>query len=458
VGRNTAEVVRPKYVGDSREEMVRCLYEEGSWQGETIHHRRDGAELRIFANVTALRDADGQISGAVAVNRNITKQRSLEEQLRHAQRMEAVGRLAGGVAHDFNNLLTVVGGYSRVLLDELAPSDERYADLLEIKKAADRAASLTRQLLAFSRQQILEPRTFDPGEVISGMAMMLQRLIGEDIRLVLEADPGRSMIHADPGQIEQVVVNLAVNARDAMPGGGRLRIALDTLVLDESFAAVHPGASPGKHVRISVSDNGCGMDPEVVDRIFEPFYTTKEKGKGTGLGLSTVYGVVRQSGGYIDVQSAPDAGTTFRLFFPQASAPVREAIPTPIFSMEPKGAATILVVEDDDAVRNITQAILKRLGYEVLVANGGEQALALAEEHGDDIGLLLTDVVMPGLSGAELAAQLTAQRPELKVLFTSGYTDDAIVHHGVLDEGVQFIGKPFTPVELARRLREVLEG
>ena len=372
--------------------------------------------------------------------------------------MEAVGRLAGGIAHDFNNMLTVIKGYSELLLEEVGPTNERLrraAD--EIYKSADRAASLTHQLLAFSRRQVLEPKLLDLNEVVAEMDQMLQRLIGEDIQLVSIRRTGLGQVKADPGQIEQVILNLAVNARDAMPQGGKLTIETANVEIDEDYAFTHVVVHPGDYVMLGVSDSGCGMDAETQAHLFEPFFTTKEKGQGTGLGLATTYGIVKQSGGYIWMYSEPGHGTTFKVYLPR----IWEAAKT-IAQGTPVGDAasdveTILLVEDEKAVRELAAWTLEKNGYTVLAAGDAAEATQLAQRHERRIHLLLTDVVMPEVNGRQLAQRLTSLRPGSKVLYMSGYTDDAVVHHGVLEPGVAFLQKPFTAADLARKMRQALE-
>jgi PAS domain S-box-containing protein len=407
-----------------------------------------------------------QIAGAIA-NAQLFAEReqaqkdkqALEEQLRQSQKMEAIGKLAGGVAHDFNNLLTVIHGYSDLILRDLDEKSRFFQDISEIKKASEHAASLTRQLLAFSRKQVLQPKIFDLNDLVSNMDKMLRRMIGEDIQLVtlLSEDLGR--VKVDPGQIEQVIFNLAINARDAMPKGGKLTIETSNVLLDENYARLHVGVTPGHYVMLSISDTGIGMTPEIKERIFEPFFTTKEKGKGTGLGLSTVYGIVKQSGGNIWVYSEPGQGTTFKIYLPtiEEITDVLEAKVVPTKSLQ--GSETILLAEDEEAVKKFASMTLQSYGYKVLEAANGEEALRVVQEQPPGfIRLMLTDVVMPGMSGRELANSLQLLQPEMKVLYMSGYTDNAIVHHGVLDPGMAYIQKPFTPDGLASKVREILDG
>jgi len=383
---------------------------------------------------------------------------STEEQLRQAQKMEAVGRLAGGVAHDFNNILSAILSYSSLALSELAPTDSLHGDLIEIMRAAERAGQLTRQLLAFSRRQMLEPRIVDLNQVLAGLHQMLRRLIGEDIELRNALAPDLYRVRVDVGQIEQVVLNLVVNARDAMPRGGRLTIETANVLLDEQYAREHVEISPGPHVMLAVSDTGMGMDRDTQARVFEPFFTTKEQGKGTGLGLSTVFGIVKQSGGSIYVYSEPDKGAAFKIFLPSAGKGRSTSEPRMPAVIDKHGGETVLVVEDDDQVRAVVLSILRRAGYVLLEANGAAQALSLVEQSPQEIQLLLTDVVMPGLSGPELARELKSRRPKLRVLCMSGYTDDAVLQHGILEAEMAFIQKPLTPDSLLRRVREVLES
>jgi PAS domain S-box-containing protein len=377
-----------------------------------------------------------------------------EEQLRQSQKLEAIGQLAGGVAHDFNNLLTVIGGYSSILLNKFDQDSPFRASVEEIKKASDRAGGLTRQLLAFSRKQILQPEILDLNVVVSDLDKMLRRLIGEDIDLLALTDPKLGKVKADPGQIEQVLLNLIVNARDAMPNGGKLTIETANATLSDDYALSHAAAS-GAYVMLAVSDTGCGMDAELQKHVFEPFFTTKPAGKGTGLGLATVYGIVKQSEGHIWLYSEAGKGTCFKIYLPcvDEALAARAAEPS-----VPKGTETLLLVEDEDQVRNIVQAILEQQGYAVLTAANGEEALKLAQLHGPSIHMLMTDVVMPQMSGRQLAEELTSIRPQLKVLYMSGYTDDAIVRHGLLDASLNFIQKPFDAASVARKVREVLDS
>jgi nitrogen-specific signal transduction histidine kinase/ActR/RegA family two-component response regulator len=395
--------------------------------------------------------------------------RQSEEQLRQAQKMDAVGKLAGGIAHDFNNLLMVIRGDSDLMLRRLASGDPLRSNAEGIREAADQAASLTRQLLAFSRKQVMAPSLVDLNGIVASIHAMLQRLLGETINLVTITAPDLGAVKADPGQMEQMILNLCVNARDAMPDGGRLTLRTANVDLDEAAAARWGDARPGPYVMLEVTDTGVGMDEETRSRLFEPFFTTKEQGKGTGLGLSTVYGTVRQSGGHIAVESAPGRGSTFTVCLPRvaAAAPPPEPRPVPAgpaprtraeTRLTPGRGETVLLVEDAQRVRAVVREILEMSGYVVLEARHGAEALEVSRAHPGVIHLLVTDVVMPQMSGRELAQRLATLRPELKVLYMSGYTDDAIVRHGVLAAGIAFLSKPFTPDALALKVREVLDG
>lgn len=390
------------------------------------------------------------------LEREVSERKLAEEQLRQAQKMEAVGKLAGGVAHDFNNLLTAINGHSDLAMRRLKQDDPLYDKLEKIKKAGERAAALTHQLLAFSRKQILQPKILDLNQVVFEMNKMLQPLIGEDIDLLTKLKPDLGMVKADPCQLEQVLMNLSVNARDAMPRGGKLTIETTNVYLDEEYASLHLSITPGWYVMLAVSDTGSGMDAQTQGRIFDPFFTTKEVGKGTGLGLSTVYGIVKQSGGNIWVYSELGRGTTFKIYLPCVDRSAEQPEPSIDRNKLSKGNETVLLVEDEEMVREMAKEILEESGYQVLEAKHGHEALLVAEQHRGHIHLMLSDVVMPQMSGRELAEQFAPLRKDMKVLYMSGYTDDAIVHHGVLDEGMDFIEKPFTPNALARKVRETL--
>jgi two-component system, cell cycle sensor histidine kinase and response regulator CckA len=402
-------------------------------------------------------EADGTRSGVFVHGLDVTERSVLEQQLRQSQKMDAVGRLAGGVAHDFNNLLSVILSYSGLTLEELKPGDPLREYLDEIKAAGERAAALTRQLLAFSRQQVLQPRVIDLDQIVIGMKSMLGRLLGEDIELSVLSAPGLGRVLADPGQLEQVVMNLAVNARDAMPAGGKLTFEASNIELSEEYVGTHLGALPGAYVMLAVSDTGTGMDAATQARIFEPFFTTKEQGKGTGLGLSTVFGIVKQSGGHIGVYSELGRGTTFKVYIPRTDrVEIARLARGPAAAVG--GSETILFVEDEENVRVVACAILRRNGYHVLEASNGGEAFLIAKDFPGMVHLLLTDVVMPRMSGRVLAEHLTPLRPDMKILFASGYTDDTIVRHGVLEAGVAFLQKPFTSETLLHRVREVLDA
>jgi PAS domain S-box-containing protein len=442
-----------------RAEFARLLESQGFVRDfESQIHRRDGAKIWVSENARAVRDAAGKLLYFEGTVRDITERKQLEEQLRQAQKMEAIGRLAGGVAHDFNNLLTGIIGYTDLLMTGRGADDPMYEDLSQIKRAGERAAALTGQLLAFSRRQILAPRVLDINSVVADMEKMLRRVLGEDIELVTRLAPHLDPVRADPGQIEQVILNLAVNARDAMPQGGRLTLSTATAVPDDALLRAHPEMHRGAHVLLSVSDTGCGMDEATRARLFEPFFTTKEVGKGTGLGLATIYGIVKQSEGQITVETAPGKGATFHIHLPCLQAAPRKARRTsPSFQL-PSGTETVLLVEDEELVRNLGQMVLEHQGYRVLVAGLGPEALRLGTQHKGPIHLLVADVVMPGMSGRQLAVELHRTRPDMKVLYLSGYTDDAVLRHGVLENETALLPKPFTPDELAQKVREVLDG
>lgn len=395
--------------------------------------------------------------GVMVLSIDVTEGRSLEEQFRQAQKMEAVGRLAGSVAHDFNNLLSVIIGHSTILLEDLKPIDPMCEDLKAIKNAGERGSALTKQLLTFSRQQAIAPRLVDLNESVRDSEGMLRRLIGEDVELLTQLARSLSNVKADSGQIDQVVMNLIINARDAMPDGGKITIETKEVVLDSSYATAHFGVEPGPYVMLAVSDTGIGMDKQTQARIFDPFFTTKEPGKGTGLGLSTVFGIVKQSGGIVWVYSEPGSGTTFKLYFPKADE-AEVGVPELVDPVILEGRETILLVEDQDDVRTVAGTVLRRYGYHVLEARNAGEALLTCERHPRAIHLLLTDVVMPQMSGRELAERLLALRPDLKVLYMSGYTDNAVIHHGMLESGAAYLQKPLVPEALARKVRSVLDS
>lgn len=429
---------------------------DGFFRGEWNFVRKDGKEIQTEFALSAIRSSDGSISGLVSVIRDITERKHLEEQFRQSQKMEAIGQLAGGVAHDFNNILTVIKGVCQLSLLDIKEGDPLYENLKEIERSAERAANLTRQLLAFSRKQILEPQVLNLNGLIKDLDKMLHRLLGEDIEIAIFLEEGLGRVRVDPGQIEQVIINLSVNARDAMPRGGKLTIETTNMELDEEYARRHISVKPGSYVMLSISDTGVGMRPEIKERIFEPFFTTKKMGKGTGLGLSTVYGIVKQSGGNIWVYSEPGHGTTFKIYLPRVDEPLEKPQKEAMGEI-PKGSETILVVEDEETVRKLAVRLLKKQGYEVLEAQDGGRAFMLCEEYREPIHLILTDVVMPGMSGRKLVERLKEIHPEAKALYMSGYTDNVILHHGILEKGIEFIQKPFTLESLSRKVREVLD-
>jgi len=452
----------PQWQERIREVFGACARDGVPYDEEMEIITAQGRRIWVRTIGEAIRDASGAIVKVQGAFQEITdrklaeeERRKLHNQLLMSQKLESIGRLAGGVAHDFNNLLSVVLGYTGFALEAVREGDPLREDLEEIRRAGERAAALTRQLLAFSRKQILEPEVLNLNKVVGGLENMLRRLLGEDVEIQvgLAADLGNAL--ADPGQLEQVIMNLAVNARDAMPEGGRLTVETANAVLDEEYADLHVAIRPGRYVMLSVTDSGCGMDAATKEHIFEPFFTTKEKDKGTGLGLSIVYGIVKQSGGYIWVYSEPGRGTTFKIYLPRVDG--AETAPERTPTRAATGRETVLVVEDELAVRRIAERILARAGYQVVTAASGEDALLLGERLGGRLSLLLTDVVMPRMNGGELAGRLAALCPGLRTLFMSGYADLAIVHNHILLPGTHFIGKPFSATELTARVREALD-
>jgi len=447
VFRNTADFQR----------LVELLAGNGEFKDvEFDWQRRDGTPLTVRCSGRRLGGAESK-DCFEAFAEDVTERRILERQLRMAAKMEAVGRLSGGIAHDFNNLLGVIIGYSQVLKRKLGPDNTltEYAD--QVEKAGQRAVSLTRQLLAFSRQQILTPAVLDLNTLVSEMEKMLPRLIGEDIVLCIRLAPDLARVKADHGQIEQVVMNLAVNARDAMPDGGHLTVETANVDLDEAYARQHAGAKAGRYVMLAVSDSGIGMNTATIARIFEPFFTTKDVGKGTGLGLATVYGVVKQSDGYIWVDSEPGKGASFQIFLPRVDDPVAPIVENPASERSVRGTETVLVVEDAEALRKLAESFLVEHGFQVLAAANGEEAIQLAKTCLRPIHLLLTDVVMPGMNGRVLAEQLRPMHPEIGIVYMSGYTDSFIAGHGVLEPGTHLLHKPFTEQTLLRKVRQVLD-
>ena len=459
LGKNPWDLVKSgKHAPAFYQDLWETILGGRTWHGEMINRRKDGRLYTEDQSVTPILDASGAITHFVAVKQDMTERLQLEAEFRQAQKMESVGQLASGIAHDFNNLVTVINGMSDLVLAQVSQDDPVHADLQEIHRAGERAATLTRQLLAFSRQQILEPRVLKVDTVIAGMEDLLRRVLGEDIDLVVVPAPDVGHVKADPGQIEQVITNLAVNARDAMPQGGRLTIETESVTIDEAYTRQHgEDAPPGSYVRLTVSDSGAGMDEATRARIFEPFFTTKGPGKGTGLGLSTVYGIVTQSQGFIWVYSEVGRGTSFKIYLPQVTEAAGTDQPRPR-AVSSTGTETILLAEDNAGLRKLATRVLAPAGYTVLAAATGEEALRVLERHEPPVHLLLSDVVMPGMSGRDLAERIAQTRPGMKVLYMSGYTSDTIVRHGVLEARVPFLNKPFTAAALLRKVREVLDS
>jgi PAS domain S-box-containing protein len=458
VGSSVFEHVHPDDLDRARAMFAESLASPGRPVYGRLRRRHKNGCYRQLEVVRVNWLDDPAISAIVTNYRDITDRLALEEQLMQSQKMEAIGRLAGGIAHDFNNLLTAILSYAGFALSALRSDDPLRDDINEIQKAGERAAALTYQLLAFSRRQILAPRVTDLNGVIDDLEKMLRRVLGEDIEFHTALAEWLAPTKLDPSQLEQVILNLAVNARDAMPNGGMLSIETANVALDAEYARQHSEVVPGAYVMLAISDSGVGMTSAVRARAFEPFFTTKEVGKGTGLGLSTVFGIVRQSGGHIWVYSEPDHGTTFKLYFPVTNEALPPAFPRTRTLGLHSGTEVVLVAEDEPAVRDIARKMLQRAGYVVLEASNGGEALLIAEQHKGAIDLLLTDVVMPRMSGRTLAERLLTVRPALKVLFMSGYTENAIVQHAVLDSDTQFVQKPLTPELLLRKVREVLDG
>jgi two-component system, cell cycle sensor histidine kinase and response regulator CckA len=439
------------------QEIRRRTLSGRGWSGECLRTRKDGSEFPIFLSTGLLRDNDGVIIGTFGISQDITDRKRLAEQFAAAQKMQAVGQLAGGVAHDFNNILGVILGQTDLLMESLQAGDPRWQRLEEIRNAGHRATALTQQLLAFSRKQAFQPKVLDLNVLVANLKKMLRPMVREDIELVTSLKPGIGNIKADLGQVEQVIMNLVVNARDAISNGGKITIETADADLDEAYCRTHPAIQPGRYVMVAVSDTGIGMDAKTQARIFEPFFTTKEQGKGTGLGLATVYGIVKQSGGYIWVYSHVGMGTTFKIYFPRSDEPTavmeidRDKLEIPV------GSETILLAEDAEDLRELISTFLNRNGYTVLAANSSNEAIELAERDDQPIHLLLTDMVMPGINGRELANRLTLKRPGMRVLYMSGYTSDVIVDQGVMEAGILLIEKPFSEAALMRKLREVLD-
>ena len=425
---------------------------------ELLNYRKDGTPFWNELSISPVRDATGSLTHFVGVQTDVTARRKLEQQFHQAQKMEVLGRLAGGIAHDFNNLLTIISGYSELILETMPSKDPDRSAVEAISEAGERAASLTRQLLLFSRHAVLETKVLDLNQVVRETQQMLRRMIGEDIQFSAVLAPNISRVRVDPGQIGQVLMNLAVNSRDAMPRGGKLTIETSDVEFDEADGITHGSLPPGRYVRLAVTDNGCGMAADVKAHIFEPFFTTKSVGKGTGLGLATVYGIVKQSGGTIEIYSEIGHGTTFKIYLPAVDEPLHPFTNDPRVTNVAGGTETVLIVEDEDAVRAIAERALQTRGYTVLQAENGKKALATIELYRARIDLLVTDVVMPELSGRELAEVLVTRYPALKVLYVSGYTDDSVIRHGILQAEVAFLQKPYTHTSLARKVREVLDA
>ena len=440
----------------SAQHILEQLRASGTYQGELLARRKDGTTFEVLVSANAVHDAAGEIVNLMGSFLDVSEAKRLQAQLLHAQKMESVGRLAGGIAHDFNNLLTVIKGYLELAMSGLHPRDPLYLDLAEANTAADSAAGLTQQLLAFSRKQIINPQVLSLNDVVTRVQKMLPRLLGEDIELRTVLAPALGQVRFDPGQSEQILINLAVNARDAMPAGGALTIETTNTSFDSAYAREHAEVEPGDYVMLAVSDTGSGMSDDVKAHLFEPFFTTKGPGRGTGLGLAMIFGAVSQNGGRIEVYSEVGHGTTFRIYLPRVHQAAVQAWPEPRAALW-RGVETILLVEDDEAVRSLAVRVLARHGYTVHAFRDGASAVHAVGGMTEPLHLLITDVIMPEMNGPAMAQRLRELRPGVKVLFTSGYTENVIVHHGVLAEGVEFLPKPYSPESLARRVREVLD-
>ena len=458
IGQTLGILKSEQQAGEFYEEMWDTVLSGRAFHGVVMNRKKNGETFILEKAITPLHDAEGQITHFISTGRDITDQRRLESELQQAQKMDVVGRLAGGVAHDFNNLLMVISAYAELMLDSLEPENRLRENVGEIVGAARRAADLTRQLLAFGRKQVQSLQSLDLNAVIGEISRMLPRLVGEDIQLVFTPGPNLGKVEADSGQIEQIMMNLAANARDAMPRGGRLTMETANLVLDETCSLQHATVPCGDYVLITVTDMGEGIPPEHLPHIFEPFYTTKEEGKGTGLGLATVYGIVKQSAGFVRVWSQPGMGTSFKIYLPRAQAGATRLVPPKVAPDSPHGCETVLLVEDESAVRQPTRQFLARNGYTVLEASDGEEALRVSREYCGAIHIMISDVVMPQMSGPLLAQQLSAERPHMKALFVSGYAENTVLRHGAIDLSTCFLQKPFGLRTLAQKTREVLDA
>jgi PAS domain S-box-containing protein len=458
IGRNIFQVALADVAVDQSAAILERVCQGDGWWGETRAWRRDGSIFPSAVTIAPFTDEEGHVDGLIGVAIDLTSRRALEQQFRHAQKMEAVGLIVGGVAHDFNNLLTAMRGYSELALSALEADDPVREDVEQIAAAADRAAELTGQLLSFSRRNAPDPALLDLNDVVGDLHRLMERVIGEDVDLLVSRDPELWPVRADRGQIDQVLLNLVINGRDALPDGGQLTVETANEDVAERQESYGLAIEPGEYAVLRVSDAGIGIDAETRERLFEPFYTTKETGKGTGLGLATVYGIVRQAGGLIEVASEPGQGTTFSILFPHArDTRRRRTQPSGVASLR-GGNETVLLVEDDDQVRPIAQRVLSRLGYQVLTARGADLAFRMAREHKGPIDLLLTDVVLPRESGVELSTRLASARPSMQILYMSGYADAAPARRQPLPRGARFLAKPFTPEMLARAVRDVLDA
>jgi PAS domain S-box-containing protein len=456
LGRNPRILKSGEHGQSFYEELWRTVTRGRTWEGHFVNKKKDGTRYTEDVTISPVVDAAGRIVNYVAVKHDSTHERHLEDQLRQAQKMESVGRLAGGVAHDFNNMLQVISSYVELSLAHVDSGHVLYKNLQQIQKAAQRSTELTGQLLAFARKQTVSPKVLDVNDAVAGMLKMLRRLIGEDVDLAWMPGHAAGKIRIDPSQLDQILANLAVNARDAIAGVGKLTIGTDTVVIDEAYCADHPGHIPGTFILLTVSDDGSGMSKEILSHVFEPFFTTKRVGEGTGLGLATVYGIVSQNNGFINVYSEPGQGTTFKIYLPRHQGEGAAVQPQERADEPPRGTETVLVVEDEAAILELSKLMLENLGYTALTARTPAEAIRLVTDHTEAIHLLITDVVMPQMNGRDLALLITELKPGLKILFMSGYTADVIAHQGLLDEGVGFISKPFSMNALAEKIRAVL--